>query len=79
MAQGAVEDINVAARVDAMAATKDELVEKMEIMYWTAAKREVCNMILFFHEMQRVESTYAIQTTLPECGNFERMFKVWSE
>ena len=62
-----------------MAVTVDQLSKKIEDLYWTSAKREVCNMILFFLEMQSNMDTYEAQSVIPECRNFENMFKVWSK
>ena len=62
-----------------MAVTVDQLSEKFEDLYWTSAKREVCNMMLFFLEMQSNMDMYEAQSVIPECPNFENMFKVWSK
>ena len=62
-----------------MAVTVDELSKKIEDLYWSSAHREVCNMILFFLEMQSNMDMYDAQSELPSCPNFENMFNVWSK
>lgn len=61
-----------------MAVTVDQLSKKIEDLYWTSAHREVCNMLLFFSEMESNMDMYKAQSVLPECPNFENVFKVWS-
>ena len=62
-----------------MATTVRDLLQKMEELYWTSAHREVCNMMLFFLEMQDKLDAFGAQNVFPECENFESMFKVWSK
>ena len=62
-----------------MTITVDQLSDKIEHLYWTSAKREVCNMMLFFLEMQSNMDMYEAQNEIPECPNFEKMFKIWSK
>ena len=61
-----------------MAVTVDQLSKKIEDLYWTSAHREVCNMLLFFCEMESNMDMHEAESVLPECPNFENMFKVWS-
>lgn len=61
-----------------MAVTVNQLSEEIEALYWKSARREVCNMILFFLETQSNVDVYETQNDFPECPNFENMFKAWS-
>ena len=62
-----------------MAVTVDQLSKKLEDLYWTSAHREVCNMILFFLELQSNMEMYEAQSVFPPCPNFENIFNVWSK
>ena len=62
-----------------MAVTVGQLSEKLEDLYWKSAHREVCNMILFFLELQSNMEMYEAQSVFPGCPNFENMFNVWSK
>ncbi len=62
-------------------ATQATLFKELQDLYWNAAFREVCNMILFFNEAcQAPESTSAPLTAFKEleAQNFKKMFKLWS-
>ena len=67
-----------------MVATEAELFQRLHDMYWRAATREVCNMILFFNEVfQAPESVRSILNSRVmmeelEGQNFKKMFDLWS-
>ena len=62
-----------------MATTVNQLSEKIESLYWEAVRREVCNMILFFLEVQGHKDIYKAPDGIPECSRFREMFDVWSK
>ena len=62
-------------------ATEDRLFTDLHDMYWKAATREICNMILSFNEIfQAPESVSDILKgdLKVEGQNFKKMFDLWS-
>ena len=68
-----------------MIATEAELLQRLRDMYWRAATREVCNMLLFFNEVfqapESVRNALNLRITMEEleAQNFKKMFDLWSE
>ena len=67
-------------------ATEAELLQRLRDMYWRAATREVCNMLLFFNEVfqapESVRNTLDTRVTMEEAlegQNFKKMFDLWSK
>jgi hypothetical protein len=74
----------VADMADKPAEANDaNLLEVLQELYWKAAKREVCSMILFFgdvlHQGRKLENFLNVDAADLESENFKKMFDLWRE
>jgi hypothetical protein len=61
-----------------MSVTYDHVLEQLRELYWFSAQREICNMLLFYHELQENLGS-ELERPFPSCDNFRKMFDTWSE
>ncbi|KAL9627503.1 MAG: hypothetical protein Q9204_006518 [Flavoplaca sp. TL-2023a] len=61
-----------------MGVTQEELVIMMETLYWRSAYREICNMLLFFPELEEAARICETHDKVPSNRNFQNMFNVWT-
>lgn len=65
-----------------LAGSRADFVKRLTNMYWSAAAREVQNMILFYREAIETQGslTASSQVEVNLLGdNFRKMFKLWSK
>jgi len=62
-------------------ANRANLLDAFKSLYWKAAQREICTMILFFGDVLdqagAIEHFLNLDTTVLKCENFTRMFDLW--